>query len=240
MSDALIIIPTYNEKENIEAIIRAVFNQEKEFHILVVDDNSPDGTASIVNKLITEFKGKLFIENRTKKNGLGKAYLCGFDWALQKDYDYIIQMDADFSHNPNDLIRLYNTCANDNNDLAIGSRYVKNRVNVVNWDIKRLLLSYFASRYVKLITRIPVYDTTAGFVCWRKNVLETIQLKKIKFIGYAFQIEMKFKAWKHNFKISEVSVIFTDRKEGESKMNGNIIYEALFGVIKMRLNGLPK
>jgi len=240
MTDALVIIPTYNEKENIEAIIRAVFNQEKEFHILVVDDNSPDGTASIVNKLITEFKGKLFIENRTKKNGLGKAYLCGFDWALQKDYDYIIQMDADFSHNPNDLIRLYNTCANDNNDLAIGSRYVKNRVNVVNWDIKRLLLSYFASRYVKLITRIPVYDTTAGFVCWRKNVLETIQLKKIKFIGYAFQIEMKFKAWKHNFNISEVSVIFTDRKEGESKMNGNIIYEALFGVIKMRLNGLPK
>lgn len=240
MSDALVIIPTYNEKENIEAIIRAVFNQEKEFHILVVDDNSPDGTASIVNKLITEFKGKLFIENRTKKNGLGKAYLCGFDWALQKDYDYIIQMDADFSHNPNDLIRLYNTCAKDNNDLAIGSRYVKNRVNVVNWDIKRLLLSYFASRYVKLITRIPVYDTTAGFVCWRKNVLETIQLNKIKFIGYAFQIEMKFKAWKHNFKISEVSVIFTDRKEGESKMNGNIIYEALFGVIKMRLNGLPK
>jgi len=240
MTDALVIIPTYNEKENIEAIIRAVFNQEKEFHILVVDDNSPDGTASIVNKLITEFKGKLFIENRTKKNGLGKAYLCGFDWALQKDYDYIIQMDADFSHNPNDLIRLYNTCANDNNDLAIGSRYVKNRVNVVNWDIKRLLLSYFASRYVKLITRIPVYDTTAGFVCWRKNVLETIQLNKIKFIGYAFQIEMKFKAWKHNFKISEVSVIFTDRKEGESKMNGNIIYEALFGVIKMRLNGLPK
>lgn len=240
MTDALVIIPTYNEKENIEAIIRAVFNQVKEFHILVVDDNSPDGTASIVNKLITEFKGKLFIENRTKKNGLGKAYLCGFDWALQKDYDYIIQMDADFSHNPNDLIRLYNTCANDNNDLAIGSRYVKNRVNVVNWDIKRLLLSYFASRYVKLITRIPVYDTTAGFVCWRKNVLETIQLKKIKFIGYAFQIEMKFKAWKHNFNISEVSVIFTDRKEGESKMNGNIIYEALFGVIKMRLNGLPK
>lgn len=240
MSDALVIIPTYNEKENIEAIIRAVFNQKKEFHILVVDDNSPDGTASIVNKLITEFKGKLFIENRTKKNGLGKAYLCGFDWALQKDYDYIIQMDADFSHNPNDLIRLYNTCANDNNDLAIGSRYVKNRVNVVNWDIKRLLLSYFASRYVKLITRIPVYDTTAGFVCWRKNVLETIQLNKIKFIGYAFQIEMKFKAWKHNFKISEVSVIFTDRKEGESKMSGNIIYEALFGVIKMRLNGLPK
>ena len=240
MTDALVIIPTYNEKENIEAIIRAVFNQEKEFHILVVDDNSPDGTASIVNKLMTEFKGKLFIENRTKKNGLGKAYLCGFDWALQKDYDYIIQMDADFSHNPNDLIRLYNTCANDNNDLAIGSRYVKNKVNVVNWDIKRLLLSYFASRYVKLITRIPVYDTTAGFVCWRKNVLETIQLNKIKFIGYAFQIEMKFKAWKHNFKISEVSVIFTDRKEGESKMNGNIIYEALFGVIKMRLNGLPK
>lgn len=240
MSDALVIIPTYNEKENIEAIIRAVFNQEKEFHILVVDDNSPDGTATIVSNLIKEFPNQLFIQNRVKKNGLGKAYLFAFDWALKENYQYIIQMDADFSHDPSDLIKLYSSCAKDNYDLAIGSRYVKNRVNVVNWDIKRLLLSYFASKYVKLITQIPIYDTTAGFVCWRRNVLETINLEKIKFIGYAFQIEMKFKAWKHKFNIKEVSVIFTDRQKGKSKMSGNIIYEALFGVIKMRLNGLPK
>ena len=240
MSDTLVIIPTYNEKENVESIIRAVFNQQKEFHILIVDDNSPDGTSTIVGKLQKEFPKRLFIKNRTQKNGLGKAYLSGFDWALQHHYEYIIQMDADFSHNPEDLIRLYNACAQQQNDLAIGSRYVKNRVNVVNWDIKRLLLSYFASRYVKFITKIPIFDTTAGFVCWRRKVLETIQLQNIKFVGYAFQIEMKFKAWKHNFKISEVSVIFTDREMGVSKMNGNIIYEALFGVIKMRLNGLPK
>ena len=240
MSDALIIIPTYNEKENIEAIIRAVFSQEKEFHILIVDDNSPDGTADIVSNLIKEFPNQLFIQNRTRKNGLGKAYLYGFDWALKKNYEYIIQMDADFSHDPSDLIKLYTSCAHKNFDVSIGSRYVKNRVNVVNWDIKRLLLSYFASKYVKLITQIPIYDTTAGFVCWKRNVLETINLNKIKFIGYAFQIEMKFKAWKHKFNINEVSVIFTDREKGQSKMSGNIIYEALFGVIKMRLNGLPK
>lgn len=240
MSDALVIIPTYNEKENIEAIIRAVFNQKKKFHILIVDDNSPDGTSAIVEKLQKEFTKELFLEIRSRKNGLGKAYLSGFNWALKKDYEYIIQMDADFSHNPEDLIRLYHSCANNNNDLAIGSRYVKNRVNVVNWDIKRLLLSFFASRYVKIITQIPIYDTTAGFACWKRNVLETIQLNKIKFVGYAFQIEMKFKAWRHQFKIDEVSVIFTDRKEGKSKMSGGIISEALFGVIKMRLNGLPK
>ena len=240
MSDALVIIPTYNEKENIEAIIRAVFSQEKEFHILIVDDNSPDGTADIVSSLIKEFPNQLFIQNRTRKNGLGKAYLYGFDWALKKNYEYIIQMDADFSHDPSDLIKLYTSCAQKNFDVSIGSRYVKNRVNVVNWDIKRLLLSYFASKYVKLITQIPIYDTTAGFVCWKRNVLETINLNKIKFIGYAFQIEMKFKAWKHKFNINEVSVIFTDREKGQSKMSGNIIYEALFGVIKMRLNGLPK
>ncbi|NVJ89419.1 MAG: polyprenol monophosphomannose synthase [Flavobacteriaceae bacterium] len=240
MSDALVIIPTYNEKENIEAIIRAVFKQEKEFHVLVVDDNSPDGTATIVKNLQKEFEEKLFLKIRTNKNGLGKAYLSGFKWALERNYNYIIQMDADFSHNPEDLIRLYESCAKDNFDVSIGSRYVKNRVNVVNWDIKRLLLSYFASRYVKVITQIPIFDTTAGFNCWKRNVLETIQLNKIKFVGYAFQIEMKFKAWKHNFKINEVSVIFTDRKKGESKMSGNIIYEALFGVIKMRFNGLPK
>ncbi|MHB0755686.1 polyprenol monophosphomannose synthase [Polaribacter sp. M15] len=240
MSDALIIIPTYNEKENIEAIIRATFKQKKAFHILIVDDNSPDGTARIVTQLMSEFPNQLFIEKRQEKNGLGTAYIHGFKWALSKKYDYIIEMDADFSHNPEDLIRLYNACYNNGADVSVGSRYVNNQVNVVNWDIKRLLLSYFASRYVRFVTRIPIFDTTAGFVCWNRKVLETIQLDKIKFIGYAFQIEMKFKAWKHKFKIKEVSVIFTDRNLGASKMSGNIISEALFGVIKMRLKGLPK
>ncbi|WP_405564027.1 polyprenol monophosphomannose synthase [Polaribacter sp. Asnod6-C07] len=238
MSDALVIIPTYNEKENIEAIIRTTFNQEKTFHILIVDDNSPDGTAAIVEQLITEFPNQLFIEKRVGKSGLGTAYIHGFKWALSKKYEYIIEMDADFSHNPEDLIRLYNACSVDKNDVSVGSRYVKNQVNVVNWDIKRLLLSYFASRYVRFITRIPLFDTTAGFVCWKRKVLETINLDKIKFVGYAFQIEMKFKAWKHKFKIKEVSVIFTDRDLGTSKMSGNIISEALFGVIRMRLKGL--
>ena len=240
MSDALVIIPTYNEKENIEAIIRTVFNQEKAFHILVVDDNSPDGTSTMVEDLITEFPEQLFIEKRQGKNGLGTAYIHGFKWALTKKYEYIIEMDADFSHNPEDLVRLYNACHNEGGDVSIGSRYVNNQVNVVNWDIKRLLLSYFASRYVRFVTRIPLFDTTAGFVCWKRKVLETIDLDKIKFIGYAFQIEMKFKAWKHKFNIKEVSVIFTDRDLGASKMSGNIVSEALFGVIKMRLKGLPK
>ena len=240
MSDALIIIPTYNEKENIEAIIRATFDQKKAFHILIVDDNSPDGTSEIVLHLINEFPNQLFLEKRIGKNGLGTAYIHGFKWALTKKYKYIIEMDADFSHNPKDLIRLYTACHKDKNEVSVGSRYVNNQVNVVNWDIKRLLLSYFASRYVRLITRIPLFDTTAGFVCWKREVLETIELDKIKFIGYAFQIEMKFKAWKHGFKIKEVSVIFTDRDLGASKMSGNIIFEALFGVIKMRLKGLPK
>ena len=240
MSDALVIIPTYNEKENIEPIIKAVFSQKKRFHILVVDDNSPDGTASIVENLMKEFPNQLFIEKRKGKNGLGTAYIHGFKWALQKDYEYIIEMDADFSHNPEDLIRLYNACHKEGGDVSVGSRYVNNQVNVVNWDIKRLLLSYFASRYVRVVTRIPLFDTTAGFVCWKRKVLETINLDKIKFIGYAFQIEMKFKAWKHKFNIKEVSVIFTDRDLGASKMSGNIISEALFGVIKMRLKGLPK
>ncbi|CAI8166020.1 MAG: Polyprenol monophosphomannose synthase [Polaribacter sp. SA4-10] len=240
MSDALVIIPTYNEKENIEAIIRAVFSQKKHFHVLVVDDNSPDGTAKIVNGLITEFPEKLYLKNRKKKNGLGTAYIKGFEWAIEKKYNYIIEMDADFSHNPKDLIRLYNACSIGGSDVAIGSRYVNNQVNVVNWDMKRLLLSYFASKYVRIITRMPVFDTTAGFVCYKRIVLETIQLNKIKFIGYAFQIEMKFKAWKHKFNIKEVSVVFTDRNLGESKMNGNIVSEALFGVVKMTLNGLPK
>jgi len=240
MSDALVIIPTYNEKENIEAIVRAVFSEEKEFHILVVDDNSPDGTGTIVENLTKEFPNQLFLEKRKEKNGLGTAYIHGFKWALSKKYDYMIEMDADFSHNPKDLVRLYNACAKEGGDVSVGSRYVNNQVNVVNWDIKRLLLSYFASKYVRIITRIPIFDTTAGFVCWKRKVLETINLDKIKFIGYAFQIEMKFKAWKHKFNIKEVSVIFTDRDLGASKMNGNIVSEALFGMIKMRLKGLPK
>ena len=240
MNNSLVIIPTFNEKENIEAIINAIFSQEKSFHILVVDDNSPDGTSAIVTRLISEFPKTLFLEKRAGKNGLGTAYIHGFKWAIEKEYDYIIEMDADFSHNPQDLIRLYNACHNEGGDVSVGSRYVNNQVNVVNWDIKRLLLSYFASKYVRIITRIPLFDTTAGFVCWKRNVLETINLDKIKFIGYAFQIEMKFKAWKHKFNIKEVSVVFTDRDLGASKMSGNIVSEALFGVIKMKLKGLPK
>jgi dolichol-phosphate mannosyltransferase len=240
MSDALVIIPTYNEKENIEVIIRTTFDQKKEFDILIVDDNSPDGTWKIVEDLILEFPNRLFLEKRADKNGLGTAYIHGFKWAIAKKYEYIIEMDADFSHNPKDLIHLYNACKKEGNDLSVGSRYVDNQVNVVNWDIKRLLLSYFASKYVRLITRIPLFDTTAGFVCWKRHVLETIQLDKIKFIGYAFQIEMKFKAWKHGFNIKEVSVIFTDRVVGSSKMSSSIVSEALFGVIKMKLKGLPK
>ena len=240
MSDTLVIIPTYNEKENIENVIRAVFNQEKVFHILVVDDNSPDGTSIIVEKLIAAFPNQLFIEKRKGKSGLGTAYIHGFNWALAREYDYIIEMDADFSHNPKDVVRLFNACANEDGDVAVGSRYVDNKVNVVNWDIKRLLLSYFASKYVRFITRIPIFDTTAGFVCWKRKVLETIDLDKIRFVGYAFQIEMKFKAWKHKFNIKEVSVVFTDRDLGISKMSGNIVSEALFGVIKMKLKGLPK
>lgn len=240
MQDTLVIIPTYNEKENIEDIIRATFSQKKAFDILVVDDNSPDGTANIVKQLQHEFNGQLFLEERQHKGGLGSAYIHGFKWALEKPYDYIIEMDADFSHNPKDIIRLYKTCAEENADVSIGSRYMNNEVNVVNWDMKRLLLSYFASKYVKFITRIPVSDTTAGFVCYKRKVLESINFDKIKFIGYAFQIEMKFKAWKHGFKIKEVSVIFTDRSKGTSKMDSRIINEAVFGVIQMAFKGLPK
>jgi len=239
MSNTVVIIPTYNEKENIEAIIRAVFSQEKQFDVLVVDDNSPDGTAVIVKNLQQEFHN-LFIEIRKEKTGLGTAYIHGFKWALNNNYEYIIEMDADFSHNPADLINLYKACAVDGADFSIGSRYLNNKINVVNWDFKRLFLSYFASKYVRIITQIPIFDTTAGFVCYNRRVLEQIQLNKIKFIGYAFQIEMKFKAWKHKFKHKEVSVIFTDRKRGTSKMSGSIISEAVFGVIKMRLQGLPK
>lgn len=240
MSDTLVIIPTYNEKENIELIIRAVFSQKKAFDILIVDDSSPDGTSEIVEKLILEFPNRLFLEIRKEKTGLGAAYIHGFKWALEKPYEYIIEMDADFSHNPNDLIRLYDECDKNDTDIAIGSRYLDGDINVVNWDIKRILLSYLASQYVRLITRIPVKDTTAGFVCYKRNVLETIHLDKIQFVGYAFQIELKYKAWKRNFKVNEVSIIFTDRIRGKSKMNGSIISEAIFGVLKMTINGIPK
>lgn len=239
MSNTLVIIPTYNEKENIEAIIRAVFSQEKELDILIVDDSSPDGTGDIVNKLQNEFLN-LFLEVRKEKNGLGTAYIHGFKWAISKNYEYIIEMDADFSHNPNDLIKLYDACAENGADFSIGSRYLNNKINVINWDFKRLFLSYFASKYVRFITQIPIYDTTAGFVCYKRKVLENIELDKIKFVGYAFQIEMKFKAWKKKFKHKEISIIFTDRKKGTSKMSGSIISEAVFGVIKMRLERLPK
>jgi len=239
MSDTLVIIPTYNEKENIEAITKAVFSLEKEFDILVVDDNSPDGTVTIVKELQRE-NSNLFLEVRKEKTGLGTAYIHGFNWALKRDYQYIIEMDAGFSHDPYDLPRLYNACKDEGADFSIGSRYVNNKINVVNWDFKRLFLSYFASKYVRIITQIPIYDTTAGFVCYHRKVLENIELEKIKFVGYAFQIEMKFKAWKRKFKHKEVSVVFTDRKRGISKMSGSIISEAVFGVIKMRLRGLPK
>jgi dolichol-phosphate mannosyltransferase len=239
VNDALVIIPTYNEKENIELIIRAVFALKKDFSVLVVDDNSPDGTAKIVTQLQKEFPQRLFIENRKEKQGLGVAYIHGFKWALKAGYEYIIEMDADFSHNPNDLPRLYKACADEKADVAVGSRYVDG-INVVHWDIKRILLSYFASKYVRIITGIPVKDTTAGFVCYKRNVLETIDLNQIKFVGYAFQIEMKFKAWKHGFSIREVSIIFTDRIRGNSKMNSSIISEAIFGVLKMKIDGLPK
>ncbi len=237
MSNTLVIIPTYNEKENIEAIIRAVFSQEKIFDVLIVDDSSPDGTSEIVKNLQVEFSN-LFIEIRKEKNGLGTAYIHGFKWALTKGYEYIMEMDADFSHNPSDLINLYNACTIDGADFYICSIYLNNKINVVNWDFKRLFLSYFASKYVRIITQIPIYDTTAGFVCYHRKVLESINLDKIEFVGYAFQIEMKFKAWKRKFKHKEVSIIFTDRKRGTSKMSTSIISEAVFGVIKMKLKGL--
>ncbi|NRA92908.1 MAG: polyprenol monophosphomannose synthase [Psychroserpens sp.] len=238
MSDALIIIPTYNEIENIEAIVRKVFSLDKAYDILVVDDNSPDLTGLKVKELQDEFENQLFLLSRKKKTGLGTAYISGFKWALDHDYEYIFEMDADFSHNPKDLRRLYNACAVDGADLSIGSRYSNNNVNVVNWDMKRLLLSYFASKYVKLITRMKISDTTAGFVCYRRRVLETIDLDGIKFVGYAFQIEMKFKTHLKKFKIVEVPVIFTDRTKGKSKMSGSIISEAIFGVIKMKLQSI--
>jgi len=234
MSDSLIIIPTYNEKENIEKIIRKVFSLEKSFHILIVDDGSPDGTASIVKTLQKENSEQLHIEERTGKLGLGTAYIHGFKWALAKDYQFIFEMDADFSHNPDDLIRLYNANTNEGGDLSIGSRYVKG-VNIVNWPMARLLMSFFASKYVKFITGMPIHDSTAGFKCYKRKVLETINFDKIQFVGYAFQIEMKFKAWKYGFNVVEVPVVFTDRTEGESKMSSGIFMEAVIGVMQMKL-----
>ena len=235
----LIIIPTYNEIENIENIIRKVFSLEKSFSILIIDDGSPDGTAKKVKELQKEFSDTLFIEERTGKLGLGTAYILGFKWALNKNYQYIFEMDADFSHDPNDLSRLLKACKEDGGDVAIGSRYVKG-VNIVNWPMSRLLISYFASKYVKAITGMPIHDSTAGFKCYKRKVLEKINLDKIEFVGYAFQIEMKFTSWKYGFNIVEVPVIFTDRQEGNSKMSGGIFYEALFGVIKMKVKSFFK
>lgn len=237
MQDAIVIIPTFNEIENVEAIIRAVLGQQKGFDILVVDDNSPDGTAVKVKILQAEFPNQLFLLERKQKTGLGTAYIEGFNWCLQKDYQYIFEMDADFSHDPKDLIKLYNACHVEGADISIGSRYVDG-VNVVNWPMSRVLMSYGASKYVRFITRMPLCDTTAGFVCYKRQVLEAIDLKKIKFVGYAFQIEMKFKAYLKKFKIVEVPVIFTDRRKGKSKMSGSIISEAIFGVMSMKLKSL--
>lgn len=237
MSKALVVIPTYNEIDNISRLLRNVFSLQRAFDVLVVDDNSPDGTADAVKELQREFPKRLFLEERSGKLGLGTAYIHGFKWALQRPYDYIFEMDADFSHNPNDLLRLYNACAKQGADMAIGSRY-KTGVNVVNWPMSRVLLSYIASKYVRLITRMKICDTTAGFVCYRRKVLEAINLDKIRFVGYAFQIEMKYKAYLLDFNITEVPVIFTDRTQGESKMSQGIISEAVFGVIGMRLKRL--
>lgn len=234
-SDSIVIIPTYNEKENIEKIIRAVFALEKKFNILVIDDGSPDGTAKIVHRLIdTEFNNRLFILERSGKLGLGTAYITGFKWALQNNYDYIFEMDADFSHDPADLPRLYSACHDEGYDVAIGSRYVSG-VNVVNWPIGRVLMSYYASAYVRTVLGIGLRDTTAGFVCYRRKVLETIDLEHIRFKGYAFQIEMKYSALRLGFKIKEVPVVFVNRELGTSKMSGGIFSEALFGVMRLRM-----
>lgn len=239
MSSKLVIIPTYNEKENIENIIRAVLQLNEKFHILIIDDGSPDGTAAIVKNLQTEFPDRLFIVERKGKLGLGTAYIAGFKWGLEHRYDFIFEMDADFSHNPDDLPRLYNACANEGADVAIGSRYVTG-VNVVNWPIGRVLMSYFASKYVKIITGLKIADTTAGFKCYRREVLETIELDKIKFKGYAFQIEMKFTAFKCGFVLKEVPIIFINRQLGTSKMSGGIFGEAFMGVVKLKLSSLTR
>ena len=237
MNNGLVIIPTFNEIENIESIIRAVFALQKTFHVLIVDDNSPDGTASKVEQLQEEFSNRLFLEVRKKKSGLGTAYVHGFKWALNRDYEFIFEMDADFSHNPADLERLHEACDSTEAQMAIGSRYVRG-VNVVNWPLSRVLLSYFASVYVKIITGMKIYDATAGFICYRREVLEKINLNKIKFVGYAFQIEMKYRTYCKGFNIVEVPIIFTDRTKGVSKMSNAIIKEAVLGVISLRIKKL--
>jgi len=234
MSDGIVIIPTYNEIENIESIVRAVLSLHRPFDVLVIDDNSPDGTAEKVIALQPEFSNRLFLEKRQKKSGLGTAYVHGFKWALSRNYQFIFEMDADFSHNPNDLEKLYDACHFGTADLAIGSRYVTG-VNVVNWPLSRVLMSYFASVYVKMITGMKIHDATAGFVCYKREVLESVDLDRIKFIGYAFQIEMKYRAFAKKFKIVEVPIIFTDRTKGQSKMSNAIITEAVFGVISLRI-----
>ncbi|MBQ1883467.1 MAG: polyprenol monophosphomannose synthase [Bacteroidales bacterium] len=234
MSNKVVIIPTYKEKENIENIIRVVFNLPEPFDILIIDDNSPDGTADIVKNLIKEFPERLHIIERSGKLGLGTAYITGFKWSLEHGYDYIFEMDADFSHPPEDLINLYNACHTDGYDMAIGSRYISG-VNVVNWPMGRIMMSYYGSMYVRIVTRMKIMDTTAGFVCYTRKVLDAIDLDKIKMKGYGFQIEMKFTAWKKKFKIKEVPIIFTDRKQGTSKMSGGIFGEAVWGVLKMKI-----
>lgn len=237
MPEKLVLIPTYNEKENIENIIRAVFGLQKNYHILVIDDGSPDGTADIVKRLQNEFTNELFIVERQGKLGLGTAYIAGFKWGLANEYQYIFEMDADFSHNPKDLERLYEACAIQGADLAVGSRYVRG-INVINWPMSRVLLSFFASLYVKVITGLNIADTTAGFKCYKRQVLETIELDKIQFKGYAFQVEMKFTAYKCGFIIKEVPIIFTNRELGTSKMSGGIFNEAILGIIKMKLKSI--
>lgn len=237
MNAGLVIIPTYNEIENIEAIVRKVFSLSRPFHLLIVDDNSPDGTAALVSRLQTEFAGRLFLEKRSKKSGLGTAYVHGFKWALSRGYEFVFEMDADFSHNPDDLERLHDTCAGGRADVAIGSRYITG-VNVVNWPLSRVLMSYFASVYVKLITGMKINDATAGFMCYRAEVLRQINLDRVKFIGYAFQIEMKYRAFAKGFKLVEVPIIFTDRTKGQSKMSTGIITEAVLGVIRLRVRKL--
>lgn len=234
MSDSIVLIPTYNEKENIAKMIDEVFSLEKVFHVLIIDDNSPDGTASIVRDKMNSYQGKLHILERKGKLGLGTAYISGFKWALERNYGYIFEMDADFSHNPKDLCNLYKAMSEDKADMAIGSRYISG-VNVVNWPMGRVLMSYFASAYVRFVTGMKIRDTTAGFVCYARKVLETINLDEIKLKGYAFQIEMKFTTWKLGFNIVEIPIIFTDRKEGASKMSGGIFNEAVWGVIKMKI-----
>ncbi len=239
VSDCIVIIPTYNEKENIARIIMKVFSLEEEFNILIIDDNSPDGTSAVVQGLMDKYPDRLFLIERTGKLGLGTAYLVGFKWALDHNYDYIFEMDADFSHNPNDLLRLREACLSQGADLAIGSRYVSG-INVINWPLKRVLMSYMASVYVRKVSGMPVMDTTAGFICYRRIVLETIDTERIRMKGYGFQIEMKFKTWKYGFKILEIPIIFTDRKEGTSKMSGGIFGEAFKGVIKMKISSFFK